>query len=71
MINAIGGLGGWFCPWLVGVVKDATGSYNTALFCLALAPAMSALALLLAGHDRRMEQVPNAAVKRPSLQHSP
>jgi MFS family permease len=58
MINAVGGLGGWFCPWLFGWIKDVTGSYDIALFCLALAPAMSAVALLLAGHDRRMEQIP-------------
>jgi MFS transporter, ACS family, tartrate transporter len=58
MINAVGGLGGWFWPWLFGVVKDATESDNIALFCLALAPVISASALLLAGHDRRMEQVP-------------
>jgi ACS family tartrate transporter-like MFS transporter len=65
MINAIGGLGGWFCPWLFGAVKDATGSFNTALFCLALAPAISAVCLLLAGHDRRTSQISRASAVSP------
>jgi nitrate/nitrite transporter NarK len=58
MINAVGGLGGWFGPSVFGLVKDASGSDNVALLCLALAPVISASCLLLAGHDRRMERIP-------------
>jgi ACS family tartrate transporter-like MFS transporter len=35
-INSIGNLGGFFGPWYVGVLKDATGSYAGGLFGLAL-----------------------------------
>jgi ACS family tartrate transporter-like MFS transporter len=35
-INSIGNLGGFFGPWYVGVIKDATGSYSGGLYGLAL-----------------------------------
>jgi MFS transporter, ACS family, tartrate transporter len=35
-INSIGNLGGFFGPWYVGAVKDATGSYAGGLYGLAL-----------------------------------
>jgi nitrate/nitrite transporter NarK len=58
MINAIGALGGWLGPWVFGLIKDATGSNNIALACLALAPVASALIIIIVGHDRRMERIP-------------
>jgi ACS family tartrate transporter-like MFS transporter len=58
MINAIGSLGAWIGPWVFGLVKDASGSDNIALLSLALAPVISAIALVLAGHDRRLERIP-------------
>jgi nitrate/nitrite transporter NarK len=58
MINAVGGLGGWFGPSLFGFVKDMSGSDNIALLCLALAPVMSAILLVVVGQDRRMERIP-------------
>ena len=57
MINAVGSLGGWFGPSVFGFVKDMTGSDNIGLLCIALAPIVSAVALLLAGHDRRLERM--------------
>jgi ACS family tartrate transporter-like MFS transporter len=35
-INSIGNLGGFFGPWYVGFMKDATGSYTGGLYGLAL-----------------------------------
>jgi MFS family permease len=58
MLCAVGNLGGWFGPSVFGLVKDATGSDNMALLCLAAAPVISAIALVLAGHDRRLEGMP-------------
>jgi MFS family permease len=58
MINSVGNLGGWFGPWIFGLVKDFSGSDNLGLLCLAIAPAISAVALILAGHDRRLERIP-------------
>jgi len=42
-INSIGNLGGFFGPWWVGVMKDATGSYAGGLYGLALMGLMAAL----------------------------
>jgi MFS transporter, ACS family, tartrate transporter len=58
MINAIGNLGGWAGPALYGWVRDASGSTNIALLCLAVGPFISGIVLVLVGHDRRLEQVP-------------
>jgi nitrate/nitrite transporter NarK len=59
MINSIGNLGGWLGPWVYGLVKDATGSTNTGLLCLALGPIIAAIAVVAAGHDRRLEHMPS------------
>ena len=61
MINSIGNLGGFIGPWTFGLVKDASGSDNLALLVLAAAPLISVVALLLAGHDPRLERVPPRA----------
>jgi nitrate/nitrite transporter NarK len=59
MINAVGNLGGWLGPSVFGLVKDATGSDSIALLCLALGPVIAASAVVLAGHDRRLERIPS------------
>jgi nitrate/nitrite transporter NarK len=59
MINTVGQLGGWLGPSVFGVVKDATGSDTVGLLCLALAPVVAAIAVLVAG--RRMERLPQPA----------
>jgi MFS family permease len=61
MINAIGNLGGFLGPWIYGYVKDASGSDSIALLCLALAPIIGSIAVLIAGHDRRLERIPPRA----------
>jgi ACS family tartrate transporter-like MFS transporter len=70
MINAVGNLGGWLGPTVYGVVKDMTGSTDLGLLCLAAAPVISAIALVAAGHDRRLERIPpraNVNVPAPAL----
>jgi MFS transporter, ACS family, tartrate transporter len=42
-INSIGNLGGFFGPWYVGVIKDATGSFSGGLYGLALLGLISAI----------------------------
>jgi MFS family permease len=59
LINSIGNLGGFFGPSVFGLVKDATGSDTIGLLTLALAPIIAATAILLVGHDRRMERIPS------------
>jgi len=67
LINALGNLGGFFGPYLFGLIKDATGgSFTYALMVLALGPICSATIVLMLGHDRRLEHIPGrqAAVRR-------
>jgi MFS family permease len=58
LINSVGMLGGWLGPWVFGLVKDATGSDNIGLLCLALAPVISAVLLVLASYDSPGERIP-------------
>ena len=58
MINAVGNLGGWLGPTVYGLIKDATGSADIGLLCLAVGPLVTAIAVLIAGHDRRLERIP-------------
>nr|WP_294543928.1 MFS transporter [uncultured Rhodopila sp.] len=57
MINAVGNLGGWLGPSVFGLVKDATGSADIGLLCLAVGPLVTAIAVVLAGHDPRLERM--------------
>ena len=58
LVNAVGLMGGWLGPWVFGLAKDATGSDNIGLLCLGFAPIIASIALILAGHDRRQERIP-------------
>lgn len=50
LINSIGNLAGFFAPYLVGWIKNATGEFAYALLALAAAPLVSALVMFrLAG----------------------
>jgi ACS family tartrate transporter-like MFS transporter len=49
-INSIGNLGGFFGPWYVGVMRDATGSFAGGLFGLALLSLVAALVCALFLH---------------------
>jgi len=60
-INSIGNLSGYFGPFVMGWIKDATGSFAWALLTIA-ACAVVALAITLAlGHDPHLERAPEAA----------
>ena len=58
MINAVGNLGGFLGPYLLGAIRDATGSFSLGLFVISLGALVGAVVLLTLGHDRRLEQVP-------------
>jgi len=59
LINALGNLGGFFGPYLFGLIKDATGgSFMFGLIALACGPLMSASLVLMLGHDRGLEHIP-------------
>jgi ACS family tartrate transporter-like MFS transporter len=42
-INSIGNLGGFFGPWWIGLMKDATGTFSGGLYGLALLSLVSAV----------------------------
>lgn len=63
LINAVGNLGGFLGPYLMGVIKDATGNFNLGLLAIAMGALMSTAILVALGHDRRLEEVPDAATK--------
>ncbi len=61
LINAVGNLGGFLGPYMFGLIKDATGGSDViALLAIGAAPVISALVLVLLGHDRRLERIPEA-----------
>ena len=51
LINSIGNLGGFVGPYLVGVVKDATGSTNGGLLVLAYILAVGSFLATRMAHD--------------------
>lgn len=46
-INSLGNLGGFFGPWWIGVMKDATGSFSGGLYGLALLTLVSSIVCAL------------------------
>jgi ACS family tartrate transporter-like MFS transporter len=61
MINAVGNLGGFLGPYLMGVVQDATGSFPLGLLTLAMGTVISATVVMALGHDRKLELMPSRA----------
>lgn len=55
LINSIGNLAGFGGPYLIGWVKDSTGSTETGLLILALMPLAAALLVVLLRHDSSTE----------------
>ena len=52
-INAIGtGGGGFFGPYVLGLMRQATGSFSAGMAVLAIAPALSAVVVLFLGRAR-------------------
>jgi ACS family tartrate transporter-like MFS transporter len=63
LIQSVGQLGAWLGPWAFGWIKQASGSNNFALFCLAAAPALSALLVVLVGRAGDRPRPGSAAAK--------
>ena len=62
LVNSIGNLGGFVGPYLVGLMKDATGSTDGGLVTLALILAIGAVLATRVAHDPALERAP----RRPS-----
>jgi ACS family tartrate transporter-like MFS transporter len=55
LINSIGNLAGFAGPYLIGWVKETTGSTTTGLFVLAALPLIAGVLVFLGGHDTKAE----------------
>ncbi len=58
IINALGNLAGFVGPYAMGWIKDATGSFSGGLLLIAVLALISAVAVMLLRHDRRLEAAP-------------
>jgi MFS transporter, ACS family, tartrate transporter len=58
LINSLGNLGGFFGPYVVGLIRGATGNFTLALLALSAGALMSCIMVFILGHDRRLEHVP-------------
>jgi MFS transporter, ACS family, tartrate transporter len=55
LINSIGNLAGFGGPFLIGWIKDATGSTSMGLLVLSLLPLAAGLLAFLGGHETKAE----------------
>jgi D-galactonate transporter len=55
LINSIGNLAGFGGPYLIGWVKDTTGSTSNGLLVLSLLPLVAGLLVFLGGHETKTE----------------
>jgi nitrate/nitrite transporter NarK len=55
LINSIGNLAGFGGPYLIGWVKETTGSTETGLLVLAIMPLVAALLVLIGKHETHTE----------------
>jgi cyanate permease len=60
VINSIGNLAGFLGPFVIGWVKDLTGSTAGGLIVIAATAVVSMILVLLLGHDHALERAPEA-----------
>ena len=60
-INSIGNLSGYFGPFAIGWIKDATGGFVWGLVTIAGCAVVSLGITLALGHDPQLERAPEAA----------
>jgi MFS transporter, ACS family, tartrate transporter len=65
-VNAVGNLAGTVAPFIVGWVKDSTGSFTGGLFALACFSLMSALVTLTLPSDRQASAKGGALAENPA-----
>ena len=58
LVNSIGNLGGFVGPYLVGLMKDATGSTDAGLVTLAVLLGIGAFLATRVAHDPAVEHIP-------------
>ena len=63
IINSIGNLSGFAGPYLMGFIKDKTGSFDGGLLCLAALGFLAMVLVLLLNHDPALERAPEGRVR--------
>jgi ACS family tartrate transporter-like MFS transporter len=53
LINSVGNLGGFLGPFMMGAIKDATGSFTIGLLSIAMGTLVATVVLLLMGPERQ------------------
>jgi ACS family tartrate transporter-like MFS transporter len=61
LINAVGNLGGFLGPYMMGAIKDATGSFEIGLLSIAMGTLVATGILLLMGPEKRAARVSEGA----------
>ncbi|MBN9561017.1 MAG: MFS transporter [Alphaproteobacteria bacterium] len=61
-INSWAALGAFVAPYVMGVLKDATGTFTYGLLALGVGVLVSILVVLFIGHDRKLEETPEQAL---------
>ena len=56
LINSIGNLAGFAAPYAMGYLKDATGGFTAGLLAVAFFPVLSAILVLILGHNPALER---------------
>jgi nitrate/nitrite transporter NarK len=51
LINSIGNLAGFVAPYVMGYLKDVTGGFTAGLLAVAFFPFLSAILVLMLGHN--------------------
>jgi MFS family permease len=64
LVNSIGNLGGFVGPYLVGLMKDATGSTDGGLLTLAVVLGLGAVLATRVAHDPAVERAPRERSRR-------
>jgi MFS transporter, ACS family, tartrate transporter len=57
-INSVAALGAFVAPWLIGLIKDATGSFSYGLLMLAALVTVGSFLILSINHDMVLEHAP-------------
>ncbi|HEY4043857.1 MAG TPA: MFS transporter, partial [Rhodopila sp.] len=55
MINAVGNLGGFLGPYMMGAIKDATGSFEIGLLSIAVGTLVATGVLLFMGPEKHAQ----------------
>jgi D-galactonate transporter len=66
VINSVGNLAGFFGPYIMCALKDATGSFSAGLWAIAACAVVALVVVIALPHNRRLEEAPGHAAGAPA-----